>query len=77
MTNYCNGDNDRNKDGNDNNNAAFGSGSNGPIFDSIMTHRSLGGGPGDDSDGAAAAAHYVSTRWTIYLPYKNHIKDVP
>ena len=70
MTKYDNGgddgkDNDGNEDGNDDNNAAARSGSDGSIFDPITTPRSCGGGLGDDGDGAAAAAHYVSMRWTI------------
>ena len=81
MTNYNNGDDDRdndgNKDGNDDDNAASESGSDGPIFDVISTPWSRRGGSGDDDYGAAAAAHYVSTCRTIYLPYKDHIKDVP
>ena len=39
-----------------------------------------GGGSGDDVDGSAAAAHYLSMRQNIYnvqLPYKYHSKDVP
>ena len=48
MTNYKDGDNnvddDINKDGNDEDNAAFGSGSDGPIFDPIMAPWSRGGG---------------------------------
>ena len=73
MTNYDDGDNDGNKD----DNAASGSGPDGPIFDPITTPWSRGGRSGDDGNGAAAVAHYVSTRRTIYLPYKNYIKDVP
>ena len=34
-------------------------------------------GLGDNAYGAAAAKHYVSTRWTKYLPYKYPLKDVP
>ena len=41
-----------------------------PIFDSITTPQSCGGGLDDDSDSAAAKTHYVSTCRTIYLPYK-------
>ena len=75
-------DNDGNEDGNDDDNTASGSGSDGQIFDPVMTPQSRGGGSGndgnvDDDEGATAAAHYVSTSWTIYLPYKDHIKDVP
>ena len=73
---YDEGDNDGNKDGNNNKNAASGSGSDCPIFGPIMTPRSRGGVSVDDSNGAAAAAHYVSMCWTIYLPYKYYIKDV-
>ena len=81
MTNYDNrdddGDNYGNKDVNDDDNAAFGSGSDGPIVNPIMTPRSCGGGSGDNGDGSAATAHYLSTHRTIYLPFKGHIKDVP
>ena len=77
MTNYDDGDDNGNEDGNDDDNAASGSGSDGPIFDPITTPQSRGEGSGDDGDSAAAAAHYVSKRQTIYLPYKNHSKDVP
>ena len=81
MTKYDDGDNDwdndRNEDGNDDDSVAAGSGSDGPIFDPIATPRSRRGGSGDDDDGAAAAMHYVSTCQSIYLPYEDHIKDVP
>ena len=68
-------DNYGNEDGNDDENAASGSGSVGPIFDPITMPRSCGVGSGDNGDGTVAAAHYVSTRSTIYLPYKYHIKN--
>ena len=74
---YDDGDNDGNEDGNDDNNTATGSGSDGPIFDPITTPRSRGGGFFDNGDVASATKHYVSTCQTIYLPYKDHIKDVP
>ena len=81
MTNYNYGDNagddDGNEDGNDDNNVASGSGSDGPIFNLLTTPRSRGEGSGDNGDGAAAAVHYISTCRTIYLPYKDPIKDVP
>ena len=70
------GDNDVNEDRNNDENAAFGSGPDGPIFNLIMPPWSHEGVTGNDSNGAAAVAHYVSSRWTIYLPYKDHIKDV-
>ena len=73
MTNYHYGDdnidNNRNEDGNDDDNAASGSGSDGPIFDPIMTPRSNRGGSGNKGDGAAAVVHYVPACRTIYLPY--------
>ena len=81
MTNYNdeddNGDNYGNKDGNDDDSAASESGSDGLIFDPVTMPWSRRGGSGDDDDGAAAAAHYVSMRQTIYLPDKDHIKNVP
>ena len=81
MTKYNNGDEDgddnRNEDRNNDDNAASGSGSDSPIFDLIMTPRSHGGGSGDDGDVNVAATHYLSTRWSIYLPYKRHSEDVP
>ena len=77
MANYDNGDNDINEDGNDNNNAASVSGSNGSIFGPITTPRSHEEGSGNDGNGTAAAAHYMSMCRTIYLLYKDHIKDVP
>ena len=64
MKKYDDGDNYGNKDGNQNNNTAAKSGYNGPIFGTI-TPQSHGGGLGNNGDGAAAAAHYVSTCWTI------------
>ena len=70
-------DNYRNEDGNNNDNATSGSRSNDLIFYLITTPWSRIGLLGDNSDSAAAADHYVSTRQTIYLPYKLHIKDVP
>ena len=45
MTNYDDGDDNRNKDGKNDD----------------TTPRSYGGGLGDDGDGATAAAHYIST----------------
>ena len=81
MTNYDDGDENVDNDGNegehDDDNAASRSGSDDPIFDPITTPRSHGEALGNDLDGAASVAHYVSTCWSIYLPYKNHIKDVP
>ena len=71
------GDNDENKDGNDDYNASAGSGSDGPIFYLIMTPRSCGGFSGGDGNGAVAAENYLYKCRTIYLPYKEHIKDVP
>ena len=74
---YYDVDNGKNKDGKYDKNAASGSGSDGMIFDPTMTPWYRGGGSGDNSDNALAAANYVSTRRTIYIPYKDHIKDVP
>ena len=49
----------------------------GPIFDPITMPWSCGEETGDDNNGAAAAAHYVSTCWTVYLAYKDPTKDAP
>ena len=46
-------------------NAASGSGSDGPISDTIVTPRSLEGGSGDDNNIPVAAAPYVFMRWNI------------
>ena len=74
---YGNRDNDVNEDGNDDNNATSGSGSYGPIFYPIKTPRSCRVVSGDGVDRDAAAVQYVSTRRTIYIPYKYHSKYVP
>ena len=80
MTKYDNGDDnidiDRNKDRNDEKNAASGSLYNGPIFDQIKMNKSRGWGQGDNINGAAVTVNYVSTRRTIYLTYKDTIKGV-
>ena len=76
MGKYDNGYDDENEDVNNDDNAASGSGSDVPIFNPITTPRSHGGGFGDDGDGAAATAHYVSTCCTKFIPYKDPIKDV-
>ena len=76
MTNYDDVHDNVDEDGNNDGNADSGSGSNGPIFDIITPPQSHGGGSGDD-DVAVAVAHYISSRCTIYLPYKDPIKDVP
>ena len=69
MTKYEDGDDNRdnygNGDVNDDENAAARSGSDGKILYPITTPWSSGGGLGDDGDRNAAAAHYVSMRWTI------------
>ena len=81
MTKYNNEDNDedddRNKDGNDDDSTASGSGSDGLIFHPIMTPWYHEGVLVDDNDGTSAAAHYISMRHTIYLPYKSPIKYAP
>ena len=78
MTNYDNVDDNRNKDGNDNTNDASGSGPDGLIFNLITTPRYRGVVLGKNDDGTAAAAYYISTNITIYLPYKEDpIKNVP
>ena len=85
MTNYDdrdddadnNGNEDGNEDRNDDDNAASRSGSNSPILNPIMMHLYHGGVYGNDGDSAESAVHYVSTCRTIYLPYKDPIKDVP
>ena len=56
MTNYNDGDENEKKDGNDNENAVYGPGSDGPIFDSITTPWYHGGGSGDDDEVALATA---------------------
>ena len=69
MKNHDGGDDDGDNNGNENkddvNNAASVSGSDGPIFDWILMPWSCGGGPGDDDNGAADEAPYVSTCWNI------------
>ena len=81
MTNCDNGYDDRynngNEDGNNNGNADSGLGYDDPIFDPIRTPQSCGGLLENERNSAASAAHYVSMRQTIYLPYKYHVKDVP
>ena len=81
MKNYDNGNDDRykdrNKDENYDNSAASGSGSDGSIFNLIILSCSLGGGLSNSSKSAVAAAHYVFVHRTIYLHYKDPIKDVP
>ena len=66
-----------NEDRNNDDNTASISGSDGPIFNLITMSWSSGGGMGDVGNGAAAVAHYISTHLTIYLSYKDSIKDVP
>ena len=75
---YDEGDNDGNKDRNNDDNSASILGYNGPIFGPITTPWSRREGSGDHGDGESVGAvtHYVSTRRIIYLPYKDHIKDV-
>ena len=71
------GDNGRNKDGNNDDNAASGLGSDGPIFDPIMTPRSL--------LGLAVEVKVTTTlrprslmylHVGIYLPYKHPINAI-
>ena len=82
MKNYDGGDDGRYDDGkkygNCDNNTASIPGYNGPIFGPITTPWSRREGSGDHGDGESVGAvtHYVSTRRIIYLPYKDHIKDV-
>ena len=67
MTNYDDGDDNKNDDGNKDRNyddsATSGSGSDGPIFNPITTPLYCGRGSGNDGDcdGTAAVAHYIST----------------
>ena len=77
ITNYDDGYDDRNKDINDDDNAASGSEFYGSIFNPITILWSRGGVSGDNVDGAADVAHYIFTCCTIYIPYKYPIKDVP
>ena len=79
MKNYNNGDDDgynNEKNGNDNENAVSGSGSSGLIFDPITMPGYPIGGLDKDGNGNGAAdvakSNYVSTRWNIYLTYKDH-----
>ena len=74
MKNYDNEYDNGNEDGNKDKNSASRSGSDGTIFDLITMPWYHGGGLGDDSDGDTAAAQYISISFTIYLPYKYHIK---
>ena len=53
------------------------SGSDGLIFNPTITPWSCGGGYGKHGNGNIDASHYVSMIWNIYLPYKDHSKDVP
>ena len=77
MTNYDDGDKDGNKDRNDDGIAASVSGSNGLVFNLITMPQYRVGVSGDNGNSAAAAAHNVSMSRNIYLPYKDHIRDVP
>ena len=77
MTNYDNGDDEKNKDENDDENAASGLGSISPVPDTITTPRSCGSGSCNNKYGAAAKEHYIFTCYTIYIPYRDSIKDVP
>ena len=67
---------DGNKDRNNDENAASGSGSDGPIFDPIMMPRSCGRSLVDNGNGNEDAVNYISKCRTIYLTNKYHIKDV-
>ena len=73
MTNYDNGDDYRNEDGDGNNKAASVSSSGGPIFDMIAIPRYRGGGSGNDGDSTMAAAHYIYNLLKIFhkLLYEN------
>ena len=68
------GDGNINQDGNNDNNAAL---IRIRCSDLIMMPRSSGRGLADNSDVAAAAVHYIYMCCTIYLPYKDPIKDFP
>ena len=59
--NYDDRDDDRNKDGSDDDNAASKSGSYDPILYPNITPWSRGGGSGGDGDGTTSAVHYIST----------------
>ena len=83
MTNHDNGDtdgdNDGNDDGKDDDNAASGSGSNGPIFDPIATSWSLLGLAEEDRATTTTALRplrHMYLRVGIYLPYKYPIDDI-
>ena len=79
MMNYNDGDdgrdNDRNRDRNNAKNAASISGSDVPIVYPITMPCYCRGVLGNDGEGATE--YHVSMHWDIYLPYKNHIEDVP
>ena len=77
MTKYDDRDNDRNDGGDENDNTAAESRYNDPIFDLILMPWSWREVSGNDANGAADTTQYVSTRRTIYLPYKDHSKDAP
>ena len=61
MMNYNDGDDNRNEDGNNDDNAASGSGSNRNIFDPMTKPWSCGGGLVNGGDIATSAAQYIST----------------
>ena len=66
MKNYEDGDNDRNKDGNYDDNTTSGSVSDCPVFDLVTTPWLCGEGSSKDGNG-----HYV-----IGALYIHHFKDV-
>ena len=77
MTNHDVGDDDRdngkNEDGNNGDNAASGSGSDGPIFDPIVINWSCLGIAEDDRDMTTMVLrprNHMYLRIGIYLPYK-------
>ena len=60
MKNYNSGDENRNKDGNDDNNSTSGSVYNGLIFNMILIPWSYGGGLGSNGDGTySCCALYI------------------
>ena len=67
MSNYNGVDDDGNEDRNDDNNAAYRSGSDGLIFDMTPTPQSHGGGPVKDGYVTTAIAHYIYVCIALYI----------
>ena len=76
VANYNDGTDHGNEDGNDNGNDAYGSGSDGKIFDPITTPLYCIGVSGNDIDGNTAVVHYMSTLLNICHKLLNDNFDV-